>query len=581
VNRRGVTKVLAKWTACTGLTGKVRLTGRILEQCGVFIGQLESKRLRWRLEAERRAGFRDLVYQQQTITGLPGSDVVLGGTLAVDVAGQAAGEVLATYAAGGVARVVAGTGFLVVEIGSEVLDLQLDDSDFVRLEGGQQRVLGIADLLATFEADVQAGGPPTGWAVSSQALLVLTALASTPDWTANVEAAAAATALGPANGRALFGPLGLSSYLPSGCKVTALAFQALAAAAAIVPCTVVCTGTIVVPVLGEITCVQFAALCAAIGTGYTESVFEAVYNICGVWTAEAPMSRVHVPSALCGGTVTAGGPGGDLELHWKPRDPENLPQLPLTLAYGPATGGCPSGVTCPSGAVLFGNQVQSGGTLALPGVMRCDGTLDEPKTIPVQAFIREAGDGRESRRVRCDLRCLPQCGAARAPLCGGSCPGGEACQPVSGIGCTCIPSDRPTCGTAPVCTDSLCPAGERCGYLLFGGCGCIDDPGGDRAIDDAIPELPPGTYDLLYSVPGQFGPLLLGRFVLEDADEFRASLVTAIEQAAAAYRGSECATRVFSTPFDGQAFTLTLRFTCQDGGDFVVTDVVFELRRVR
>jgi hypothetical protein len=81
-------------------------------------------------------------------------------------------------------------------------------------------------------------------------------------------------------------------------------------------------------------------------------------------------------------------------------------------------------------------------------------------------------------------------------------------------------------------------------------------------------------------VPGQFGPLLVGRFVLEDAEAFRRSLVTAIEQAAAAYRGSECATRVFSTPFDGQAFTLTLRFTCEHEGEFTVTDVVFETRRV-
>jgi len=50
-NRKGVTKLKAKWTTCEGLTGKVRLVAKILDECTRLEGTLKAKRFKFPFDA--------------------------------------------------------------------------------------------------------------------------------------------------------------------------------------------------------------------------------------------------------------------------------------------------------------------------------------------------------------------------------------------------------------------------------------------------------------------------------------------------------------------------------------------------
>ena len=52
-NKKGITKVRARWTACTRLTGKVKLSGKIVDGCTHFTGTLKAKKFKRTFDAVR------------------------------------------------------------------------------------------------------------------------------------------------------------------------------------------------------------------------------------------------------------------------------------------------------------------------------------------------------------------------------------------------------------------------------------------------------------------------------------------------------------------------------------------------
>jgi hypothetical protein len=78
--RKG-TKVKAKWPACPGFEGKVKLAGKIVDDCTTFTGQVKAKGFKQRIEASR-----DLLLETKATIGPAGGQIASGdGGLTLDV----------------------------------------------------------------------------------------------------------------------------------------------------------------------------------------------------------------------------------------------------------------------------------------------------------------------------------------------------------------------------------------------------------------------------------------------------------------------------------------------------------------
>jgi len=136
------------------------------------------------------AAFADMRFQNVTIQGtsLP-VPVTLDGTLSVSPDGRVAGQVVATYGAGGAVTIVEdGVHSFSVRSGANVLEVLTGDFDSVAINGVPISLSGTVASLAT---DVNSGLGPAQWSFTGQAVLALLALTSTNSWQSNVAAAQA------------------------------------------------------------------------------------------------------------------------------------------------------------------------------------------------------------------------------------------------------------------------------------------------------------------------------------------------------------------------------------------------------